>query len=87
MIEFKRDSVIALYLAGKPQMAIVTALQYLNVNKSFVSRTSARYFDTGSVASRPKSGRKKNGNNARNDPKSKSQLQWMKNCSELNTSP
>lgn len=58
-MEFKRDSVIALYLAGKPQVAIGRALQHLNVNKSFVSRTIARYRDTGSVASRPKSGRKK----------------------------
>ena len=44
MIEFKRDSVIA--------------LQYLIANKSFVSRIIARYRDTGSVASRPKSGQK-----------------------------
>lgn len=58
-MEFKRDSVIALYLGGKTQVAIVRALQHLNVNKSFVSRTIARYRDTGSVASRPKSGRKK----------------------------
>ena len=36
---FKRDSVIALYLAGKPQVALVRELQHLNVNKSFVSRT------------------------------------------------
>ena len=30
-MEFKRDSVIVLYLAGKPQVAIVRALQHLNV--------------------------------------------------------
>ena len=47
-MEFKRDSVIALYLAGKPQVAIVRAFQHLNVNKSFVSRTIARYRDAGS---------------------------------------
>ena len=58
-MEFKHDSVIALYLAGKPQMAIVRALQHLNVNKCFVSRIIARYLVGGSVASRPKSGRKK----------------------------
>ena len=58
-MEFKRDSVIALYLAGKSQVAIVRALQQLNVNKSFVSRIIARYRDTGSVASRQKCGRKK----------------------------
>lgn len=63
-MEFKRDSVIALYLAGKPQVAIVRALQHLNVNKSFVSRTIARYRDTGSVAPRPKSGRKKTATSA-----------------------
>ena len=56
---FKRDRVIALYLAGRPQVAIVKALQHLNVNKYFVSPTFARYRDTGSVASRPKIGRKK----------------------------
>ena len=37
-------------MAGKPQAAIVRALQHLYVNKSFVSRTIARYRDTGSVA-------------------------------------
>ena len=58
VIEFKRASVIALYFAGKPQVAIVKALQHLNVNKSFVLCTTARYRDTGSVAGRPKSGRK-----------------------------
>ena len=40
-MEFKRGSVIALYLAGKPQVAIVSALKHLNVNKSFVSHTIA----------------------------------------------
>lgn len=58
-MEFRRDSVIALYLGGKSQVAIVRALQHLNVNKSFVSRTIARYRDIGSVAPRPKSGRKR----------------------------
>lgn len=58
-MEFKRNSVIALHLAGKPQVAIVRALQHLNVNKSFVSRTIARYRDTGSIAKRHGGGRKK----------------------------
>ena len=49
VMEFKRDSVVVLYLAEKPQVAIVRALQCINVNKSFVSRTIARYRDTGSV--------------------------------------
>ena len=49
-MEFKRDSVIYLYLAGKPQVAFVRALQHLNVNTFFVSR---------SVARRQGSGRKK----------------------------
>ena len=55
-MEFKRDSVIALYLARKPQVPIVRVLQHLNVNKYFASRTNTRYCDTGSVALRPKSG-------------------------------
>ena len=59
MIKFKRDNVIVLYLPGKPQIAIVRAFQYLNVNKSFVSPCIAHYRDTGSVAWRPKSERKK----------------------------
>ena len=50
---------IALYLSGRPQVAIVRALHHLNVNKSFVSRTIACYRDTDSIASRPKSERKK----------------------------
>jgi inhibitor of nuclear factor kappa-B kinase subunit alpha len=58
-MEFKRDSVIALYLAGKSQKAIVRALEHLNVNQSFVSRTISRYRDTGSVTRRQGSGRKK----------------------------
>ena len=37
-MEFQRDSVVALYLAGKPQVAIVRVLQCINVNKSFVFR-------------------------------------------------
>ena len=73
-MEFKRDSGNALYSAGKPQVAIVRALQHLNVNKSFVSRTIARHRDTVSVASRPKSRQKKNGNNTRKDPKSEGQI-------------
>lgn len=58
-MEFKRESVIALHLAGKQQAAIVRALKHLNVNKSFVSRTIARYRDTGSVARRHGGGCKK----------------------------
>ena len=72
-MEFKRDSVIALYLGGKPQVGIVKAHQHLNVIKSFISRNIACYRHTGSVALRPKSGRK-NGNNIRNDPKSEGQI-------------
>lgn len=56
-MDSKRDSVIKLYLDGKSQKAIVKALSHLNVNKSFVSRTIARYRDTGSVARREGSGR------------------------------
>ena len=46
-------------IVRKPQVVIVRALQYLNVNKSFVSRTIARYRDTGSVARRQGKGQKK----------------------------
>lgn len=48
-MDFKRNSVIALYLAGKSNAAIVKELQHLKVNKMFVSRTINRYKDTGSV--------------------------------------
>lgn len=51
-MEFKRNSVIALYLAGKSQPEIVKMLKYLNVNKMFVYRTITRYNDTGSIAKR-----------------------------------
>ena len=71
MLEFKRDSVIALYLTGKLQMVIVRARQHLNVNKYFVFRTIAHYHDTGSIASCRKSEQKKNG---KNDPKSEGQI-------------
>ena len=59
VMKFKSDSMIALYFTGKPLVAIVRALQHLNVKKSFVSSTIARYHDTGSIALRQKSGRKK----------------------------
>ena len=58
-MKFNRDSVVALYLAGRPQVAIVRALQCINVNKSFMRRTIACYRDTGSIARRQGSGRKK----------------------------
>ena len=58
-MEFKRDGVITLYLAGKPQVAVVRRFQHLNVNKSFVFPIITRYRDTNNVALRPKSGRKK----------------------------
>ena len=51
-------SVVALYLAGKLQVAIVSALHHLNVNKSFVTRNIAHYCDTGSIASRSKKQKK-----------------------------
>lgn len=58
-MEFKYGSVIALYLAGKSQKAIVSQLQHLNVNKTFVHRTIKRYNDTGSIEKRYGAGRKK----------------------------
>ena len=51
VMEFKRDSVVALYLAGRPQVAIVSALQCIN--------TIARHRESGSVYRRQWSGRKK----------------------------
>ena len=63
-MEFRRDSVITLYLAGNPKVAIVRALQHLNVNKTFLSGTIARYRVTGSVARRQESGRKKTATSA-----------------------
>ena len=56
---FRRDSAIALYLAGKPQWLSYRPQLCINVNKSSVSRTIARYRDTGSVARRQESGRNK----------------------------
>ena len=50
---------IAFHLAGKPQVAIVRALQHLNVNKSFVSRSTTRYRNTGSITSHLKMDEKK----------------------------
>jgi transposase len=58
-MEFKRNSVVALYLAGKSQPDIVKQLQHLNVNKMFVYRTIRRYDDTGSIAKRGGCGPKK----------------------------
>ena len=58
-MKFERDRVVALYLAGKLQVAILSALQHLNVNQSFVTRNIAHYHDTGSIASRAKSEQKK----------------------------
>lgn len=55
-MEFKRNSVIALYLAGKSQPTIVRELRHLNVNKVFVYRTIIRYNDTGSIAKRNNGG-------------------------------
>lgn len=55
-MEFKRNSVIALYLSGKSQPTIVRELKHLNVNKVFVYRTITRYNDTGSIAKRNNGG-------------------------------
>ena len=61
---FKLDSVAALYLAGKLQVAFVRALQCMNVNTFFVSRIIARYRGTGSVARRQGWGQKKTATSA-----------------------
>lgn len=62
-MDFKRNSVIALHLAGKSNAAIVKELQHLKVNKMFVSRTINRYNDTGSVKKRYGGGPKKTATN------------------------
>lgn len=51
VIEFQRDSVIALYLA-KARLTIYRVLKDLNVKKSFIFYTFDHYSDTGSVARR-----------------------------------
>lgn len=58
-MDFKRNSVVALYLAGKSQPAIVRELEHLKVNKVFVYRTITRYNDTGSIAKRHGGGHQK----------------------------
>ncbi|KAF2887334.1 hypothetical protein ILUMI_18838 [Ignelater luminosus] len=58
-MEFKRNSVIALYLAGKSQSAIVRELEHIKVNRKFVYRTINRYNETGSVVKRYGGGPKK----------------------------
>ena len=58
-MEFKRNSVISLYLAGNSVPAIVRQLQYLNVNKMFAYRTIDRYNVTGSIAKRNNGGPKR----------------------------
>ena len=58
-MEFKRNSVIALYLAGKSKPVIIRELQHIGVKKSFVYRTIKRYNDTGSIEKRGGCGRKK----------------------------
>ncbi|XP_033213937.1 uncharacterized protein LOC117171001 [Belonocnema kinseyi] len=51
-MDFKRNSVIALYLTGKSQPAIVRELNHFKANKVFVYRTITRYNNTGSIAKR-----------------------------------
>lgn len=74
-MEFKRNSVIALYLAGKSQPAIVRELQHLRVDKSFVYRTITRYNDTGSIAKRYGGGPKKTATSPEMVNKVKKQIQ------------
>jgi len=52
-MEHKRNSVIALYLAGKSNSAIVKKLQHLKVNEMFVFRTINRYKETSSIKKTP----------------------------------
>ena len=74
-MDFKRNSVIALYLAGQSNSAIVKELQHLEVNKMFVSRTINRYNDTGSVKKRHGGGPKKSATNPDMIRKVKAQIQ------------
>lgn len=58
-MDLKRNSVVALYLAGKSQTEIVRQLKHLQVNRMFVHRTIKRYNDTGSIAKRHGGGPKR----------------------------
>ncbi|CAK9817980.1 hypothetical protein ANTPLA_LOCUS9580 [Anthophora plagiata] len=62
-MDFKRNSVIAAYLAGKSVPSIVRELQHLSMNKMFAHRTINRYNDIGSVKKRYNGGRKKTATN------------------------
>lgn len=53
------NSVIALHLAWKPQLAVVPELKHLKVKKVFVYRTITCNNGTGSIAKRQGSGHKK----------------------------
>ena len=58
-MELKRNSLIALYLSGKSQPAIVRELSHLKVNKMFVYRSIKCYNHTDSIAKRYGGGRRK----------------------------
>ncbi|XP_033220925.1 uncharacterized protein LOC117175325 [Belonocnema kinseyi] len=58
-MDFKRNSVIALYLEGKSQPAIVRELNHHQLNKVFVNRTITRYNNTSSIAKRHGGGHQK----------------------------
>lgn len=51
-MEFKRNTMIALYLAGISQPVMVCDLKNLDVNKLSVYRTISCYTDTGSILNR-----------------------------------
>lgn len=74
-MDFKRNSVIALYLAGKSQSAIVKALSHIKVNKMFVFRTIKRYKETGSTDKRHRGGKKKTATSREMVQKVKAQIE------------
>lgn len=51
-MEFKRQSIIDLHLAGKTKTEIFRKLKKLDVNKLLIHRTIKRYEETGSIATR-----------------------------------
>lgn len=56
---FKRYSLIKIHLTEKARVPTVRAFHDLNIKKLFISRIIARYSDTGSIAQRQGSRRKK----------------------------
>lgn len=69
-----KESVVALFLAGKAPKDILRELAHLGVNRKFVYRTIKRFKETGSTARKPGSGRKKTATSAQQVKKVKERL-------------